>query len=51
MRLNWHERAARVAAANPHWTWSQVCAAVAKRGPQRQTIKPTPVVRDYWWNK
>lgn len=38
MKLRWTEIAARVAAQNPHWSWSQVCAHVAKR----KRAKPTP---------
>ena len=40
MKLNWHTVAARVSAANPHWTWSQVCAAVGKR-KRAKVARPT----------
>lgn len=40
MTLSWHEKAARVAASNPHWNWSQVCAYLAKL-PRRDN-KPVP---------
>ena len=39
MKINWHQRAARVAAQNPHWDWSKVCAEVAKG--RRTKVKPT----------
>lgn len=29
--MNWHVKAARVAAQNPSWSWSKVCAHVARR--------------------
>ncbi len=40
MKTNWHVLAARCAAAHPHWSWSQVCAHVARRKPARRS-KPT----------
>lgn len=44
MKLNWHEIAARCAAAHPSWSWSQVCAAVGRRKPARRA---KPAVRAY----
>ena len=38
--MNWHIKAARVAAANPHWPWEKVCAEVAK-GRRRKSSRPT----------
>lgn len=40
---NWHTVAARVAAEHPYWSWSQVCAHVAKLSPRR---KKKPVAPD-----
>lgn len=39
--MNWHAKAQRLQAQNPHWSWSKVCAELARR---RSTppAKPSP---------
>ena len=53
MRLNWHVKAARVAAANPHWTWSQVCAEVARRKKPVRVVPKTVAAseKNLWYLK
>jgi hypothetical protein len=41
MKLNWHILAARMQAQHPHWTWSKVCAELAKGRRKPKLERPT----------
>jgi hypothetical protein len=43
MKLNWHILAARLAAENPSWPWSKVCASLASRRLGRKRNAPPKI--------
>jgi hypothetical protein len=47
MKLNWHQKAARVAAMHPHWPWEKVCAEVGRRKPRKIVAPKQPTPQQY----
>jgi hypothetical protein len=47
MSANWHVKAARLAAQNPHWPWSRVCSELAKRRRRVSLPPKRPTPEEY----